>query len=422
MNKTDLENKQVSMSHPVKIDFTEGTRISDIITSYKIRIMYKNQNRNGSYIPESTANKLAASIGGVPIVGIYDKEKGDFKSHEDIKITTTEDGSKDIEIVKPDAYGFIPPNPQITWEDHEDEDGVTRSYLTAIGYLWTGRYDELNTLSDGQNNQSMELNPDTVEFNIVEIEDDEWVFAITEAELIGLCILGKDVEPCFEAAAFEPLFSKGTTEFAETLKGMADELKEALEKCEEDEEEFPENEGALDDPEVEEEEEEVEPTPQDLEAIEAEENPTPTDKELDDIDSNIDEVTPEDYQKLIKELNETKAALETANVELSSYKATELKEQKLEILEGFKEEMFEQDYDKMLEDLDSIALEDIKPQAERFAYKYAKAELAKFTKTQKPKDNKSNENFTFNEKGDSSIESMPEWQRRALEKEKELKG
>lgn len=439
MNKTDLENNKVAMSHPVKIDFTEGQKISDIITSYKIRIMYKNQNRNGSYIPESTANKMAASIGGVPIVGIFDEEKGDFKGHEDLKITTTEDGSKDIELIKPDAYGFIPPNAECTWEDHVDDDGETRRYLTTVGYLWTGRYDELSTLKDGQNNQSMELNPDTAEFSIVEIEDGEWVFAITDAELIGLCILGKDVEPCFEGAAFEPMFTKETTQFAEVLKEMTEELRVALDEYEESEPEV-DDEGNPIEPETDEEEEkgadgnpegdeeepeeetddDLEPTPEDLAKIEAE--GTPDDEDIDDIDSNIDNVTQEEYTKLITELASTKAALETANAELSSYKAKETKEQKMEILEKFQEEMFEEDYEELLSKIDEMALENIEIQAERFAYKYAKAQLAKYSKTE-PNTNKSNENFTFTDKSSNlNSDNLSEWQRRALEKEKELKG
>lgn len=105
----------------------------------------------------------------------------------------------------------------------------------TTGYLWNGQYPELDkVIAEGQP-QSMELDDKTL--------DGHWAkdnnlgvefFIINDAVFSKLCILGDDVEPCFEGSSVtatssdvEKAFSKNK-EFSTTLFSMMNELTDAL--------------------------------------------------------------------------------------------------------------------------------------------------------------------------------------------------
>jgi len=103
----------------------------------------------------------------------------------------------------------------------------------TTGYLWSGQFEELNKVIKEGQPQSMELDDKTL--------DGHWAtdnnlgvefFIINDAVFSKLCILGDDVEPCFEGSAVtSPEVSKefsSRQEFEQTLFTMMNELKEAL--------------------------------------------------------------------------------------------------------------------------------------------------------------------------------------------------
>lgn len=134
-------------------------------------------------------------------------------------------------------YGFVSPDAPVWFQNFTDIDefdnSVERTYLMTTGYLWSGQFEELNkVLKEGQP-QSMELDDKTL--------DGHWAtdnnlgvefFIINDAVFSKLCILGDDVEPCFEGSAVtSPEVSKDFSnrqEFEQTLFTMMNELKEAL--------------------------------------------------------------------------------------------------------------------------------------------------------------------------------------------------
>ncbi|MBE6148197.1 MAG: hypothetical protein E7167_01600 [Firmicutes bacterium] len=69
------------------------------------------------------------------------------------------------------------------------------------GYLWTGQYPECQRIITSGNNQSMELDEETIK---AEWSKDEngypEFFIINEAIISKLCILGEEFEPCFEGS------------------------------------------------------------------------------------------------------------------------------------------------------------------------------------------------------------------------------
>lgn len=165
------------------VDITEPVAIGNKgIVKARAKIFYRGCNRNGSYITKDFAEKLISSINYVPVKGIY--ENG-FLGHGDSSALGR-------------AYGVVPKEHNFAWETYKDEDGVFRDYACVDVYLWT-MYRETNEIIGSP--QSMELNPDTIDGEWVEHNDQSY-FQFSNAELLGLQVLGKDIEPCFEGASF----------------------------------------------------------------------------------------------------------------------------------------------------------------------------------------------------------------------------
>ena len=169
----------------------------------RTRVFYKGLNNNRSFISEQFAKKLIESSIGVPVVGLWDEEKNDFTDH-------TEAPTKR-------AYGFVPENPHFAWESHLDDDGVEREYACFDVLLWVEKFPEARNILNAP--LSMELNPKTIE-GAWAVKNGESCFVFTDGEMLGFCALGKNVEPCFEGAAF---FEKAEVNF-----NLLEEIKESL--------------------------------------------------------------------------------------------------------------------------------------------------------------------------------------------------
>ena len=168
----------------------------------KVRVFYKYSNRNGSYITDEFAQKLAESAYNKPVIGYYDVLQQDFLGHEGPE--------------KAKAYGFVIPG-SLVWTDHLDEDGVTRSYATYNVLIWAKYWDEARKLFT--KTQSMEIDPDTVQGEWRMIGDSPFEeFVYTNGVMAGLCILGDMKTPCFEGAAFFSVDDDSYIEFTKAIK------------------------------------------------------------------------------------------------------------------------------------------------------------------------------------------------------------
>lgn len=212
----------------------EQDAINPGISKCEIKVFYLGENRNRSYINKNTAIQMANSLPGTPIVGAYRKDIEDFGDHG--QIMHIEDGKIEFSC-KTIPYGFVAPDAEVWFQKFIDidefENEIEREYLMTTGYLWTGQYPEvMKCITEGKG-QSMELDEETL--------DGHWAtnpqsgiefFIINDAIFSKLCILGDDVEPCFEGAAVTaPEISKNfsyDTEFSKTLFTMMNELKFAL--------------------------------------------------------------------------------------------------------------------------------------------------------------------------------------------------
>lgn len=197
-----------------------------LISHCEIKVCYIGENRNGSVISEPVATKMAASLHGCPIAGYFSEKEEDFSGHN----RSIEVGDGKFRIVdKTKAYGFVDSSAKIWFQDFNDE-GVVHKYLMTEGWLWTSLYDEAKRIIKNGNNQSMELNEENLDGSWT--FDDKGLpkfFIINEAMIQKLCILGEDVEPCFEGAGIAAQFSFDG-DFKNQLFSLMEDIKSALNK------------------------------------------------------------------------------------------------------------------------------------------------------------------------------------------------
>ena len=210
--------------------------INPLMSSCEIKVLYLGQNRNHSYITKDVATEMAKTLRGAPIVGYYKEEKEDFADHGET-IIFDDEGVKFECMTKP--YGFVAPDAKVWFQKFEDTDEfgniVTREYLMTTGYLWTGQYEEVKSVIDKGKPQSMELDEETLDGHwSTDSKSGMDFFIINDAIFSKLCILGDDVEPCFEGSSItapevSTSFTKIDDNFKKTLYTMMQDLKFALE-------------------------------------------------------------------------------------------------------------------------------------------------------------------------------------------------
>ena len=209
--------------------------INPMMSKCEIKVLYLGENRNGTSINKQAASDMAKTLRGAPIVGYYKENKQDFFDHGEQVIYDGE-GVHFNNLTKP--YGFVSPDAQVWFQEFEefDESGesVVRTYLMTTGYLWTGQYKEAQQLfNEGGKPQSMELDENSLQGFWSKGENSDYeFFIINDAIFSKLCILGDDVEPCFEGSSITaPNISKNFTlddNFKKTLFTMMKELQETL--------------------------------------------------------------------------------------------------------------------------------------------------------------------------------------------------
>lgn len=212
--------------------------INPLMSSCEIKVLYLGENRNHTFISKEVAIEMAKTLRGAPIVGYYKDEKEDYADHGE-QIIIDDEGIKFNCLTVP--YGFVAPDAKVWFQKFKDIDHagneVERDYLMTTGYLWTGQFPECQAVVNDESGrpQSMEIDEKTLE--------GEWsknynsgmeFFIINDGIFSKLCILGEDVEPCFEGSSItkpqiSSTFTKVDDNFKRTLFNMMQDLKFALE-------------------------------------------------------------------------------------------------------------------------------------------------------------------------------------------------
>lgn len=228
-----LRNRSVATIDSPEFINLAPDAINPGISKCEIKVMYLGKNRNGSFIDKSTAIQMANSLPATPIVAAYNENKEDFGDHGEV--LHIEDGEIKFSC-KTVPYGFVAPDAEVWFQKFDDTnefgETTTREYMMTTGYLWTGQYPELDKCINQGQGQSMEI--DDVDGHWTTDSNDVEFFIINDAIFTKLCILGDDVEPCFEGASVtSPEVSEHFSynkEFSHTLFAMMNELKSALTK------------------------------------------------------------------------------------------------------------------------------------------------------------------------------------------------
>ena len=174
------------------------------IVKCEISVAYEGKNRNGSYIDHEAMESLARSLRGTPIVGFFDEKTGDFSDH-DIEMRVRNGEVEPFTRTVP--FGFVPTDARVWFQDvvpsSDDFGESVRTYLMTEGYLWVKQFPHVGDVIAEGRPQSMELDQDTVNGSWADIDNTGYEFFIIEegTQLSKLCILGKQVPPCFEDAA-----------------------------------------------------------------------------------------------------------------------------------------------------------------------------------------------------------------------------
>ena len=310
--------------------------VNPLMSKCEIKVLYLGENRNRSFISEEVATEMAKTLRGAPIVGYFKEEKEDFADHGN-RMIIDDEGIKFECMTKP--YGFVDPAAKVWFQTFEDTDEfgnkVNRKYLMTTGYLWTGQYEECKVATEEGRPHSMELDEETLQGHwATNRESGMDFFIINDAIFSKLCILGDDVEPCFEGSSVtapkvSSSFTKIDDEFKKTLFSMMQELQFALQGGQqmENEVKVPETEVVEETPAVEAEQytEEVSAEPVTEDAATAE----PVVEEVEnDFAASKDEEEKEDEEKSTEE--EKEEASEEDDEEKKKYAKKEDEEEKNE--------------------------------------------------------------------------------------------
>ena len=205
------------------------TPINKYISECEIKVFYYGKNRNRSYISKAVANQIANSLPRTPIVALYNERIEDYEDHAE-EIVINKDGIRFIKKTIP--YGAVSEHAPIVWKKVIDINGLEKEYMVAKGYLWTGRYPHLKSIIENPKGQSMEFFEESVVGNWAKFDNDDTEFFIfNEADISALCILGDDVEPCFEDSTIgkpEIVYSLKKNEFKQEFNNFMLELDKVL--------------------------------------------------------------------------------------------------------------------------------------------------------------------------------------------------
>lgn len=430
----------VSRPASTQIEVLDIKELNPQISECVIKVCYVSDepNRNGSVITKEAAKKLAVGLRGCPIVGYYEEEKSDYKGHEEM--FTIDEATGEVSF-KPTTkpFGFVDLNAPIWFQTFIDDETDTREYLCTKGFLWTDAFPECRRILEKGNNQSMEIAEKKLQGEWTKIENHPFpIFIISEGLIEKLCILGEDVEPCFEGAQLKAHFSlnddfkqsvytlvsnmknilsgKGGYDLEEIKKKAEDEASDVeAEDEKEKESETPTSEPEPeeprgDNPTSDEEEEEETPTENALEEEVEVEEPAAEPCEL---EIKLTELT-EQVAALIAEIENLKSAKASLEIENSSLKEFKLKVDRAEkqsLIDKFSL-LSNEDKSDVVSNIDTYSLDEIES---KLCVLGVRKGIFSLGGKEKQEDNKLT--FSLGNSGGAPVNNVPQWVLAAKENE-----
>lgn len=409
------------------MEYIKGTEISPLISKGVCKVCYVGQqpNRNHTVITKEVATEMGRKLPGSPIVGYFDKDTNDFDGHNR-EIIVSNGKYEIVDITRP--YGFVPTDANVWFQKFNDE-GVEREYLVTDVYIWSKIYPESERILTKGNNHSMELSKENQSgFWTNDDKTNARIFIYNEALIEKLCVLGQNVEPCFEGAQFNSKFSLEDTQDFDELKtlvfSMMNQLQETLNKGG-SQEPMEENKGIISQEQT---EFEKQPTTQEEEK---KENSTPSttpakkDEEKEDYkcggsgggsqekkEYNLEEVT--EYTELLQKfsaleskysaLEQDKIALDNEVAALREFKLSAERQSKQQMIDSFYM-LSDEDKRDVVEHIDTYSLDDIEAKLSILCVR----NKVNFNLNNDTTEKDSNPKGLFNLNSAAEIDDAPDW-------------
>ena len=198
-----MENKKLKFDLTSELKF--GEKSDDRFAIGQIMVAYTGDNRNLSSISKEALEN--GKIAGIPVVANFISDKNDFGGH-DVKVITTDDGVELYSACVP--FGFVPESAN-QWFTEEVVNGETKQCFWTDVILWKRSYGFDKIAKSKSIHHSMEIN--ATEYILRE----DGIYQIDKLKFEALCLLGEDVEPCFENSRLEVNFSLDSSAFKEML-------------------------------------------------------------------------------------------------------------------------------------------------------------------------------------------------------------
>ncbi len=205
--------------------------LNDEFTLCKCYVMALDKNRNLSFISQDAADAALPTLFNIPVIGhLYVDDEGKYHmGGHDMTIVQNSDGQYEFKSICV-PYGVVPQQDGIHYEDIQEPNGDTHTYLVADIILWTGRFPELHEAIYNEETyfgQSMEINV----HDYAPLDEDKNYTNILEYTYSALCLLGKSdnpdfhTEPCFPMARVDVReFSIEDEKFVELMTQLKSEL------------------------------------------------------------------------------------------------------------------------------------------------------------------------------------------------------
>ena len=176
---------EISLSIPAQItSFETSVDGSSHVTKGKLKVFSIGKTGDIRYFSREFAEDLINSLPGTPVVAFYDEEKDDFIGHNDCQY----------------VYGYVPEDavPEFVNEDNG------RTFAIVDVNLFTERDDNIGEVANKiiGKAQSLELDPATVDWELVYINNRLVRINFKKGRFYGLSVLGNDQTPAFEGAGF----------------------------------------------------------------------------------------------------------------------------------------------------------------------------------------------------------------------------
>lgn len=186
---------KISLSVPATIyDFGETKNLTNnkYVTHAKLSVFYVGQTGDKRVFKKQFSDQLLKTLPGTPVVAFFDEDSDDFKGHHIVQ----------------HIFGYVPENATIEYVEKE-VDGQKVTFAVTDVLLFTGRKDNIGTIASKivGHPHSLELDPQTVEYEVIRKNGAIESIIFKKADFIGLSVLGKNERPAFTGSTF---FAEGS--------------------------------------------------------------------------------------------------------------------------------------------------------------------------------------------------------------------